>query len=158
MDNKLDYEQVKDKALTILQYRSLSEAELRRKLAQKGAEESDIDRVVEFLKEYKFINDEDYARRLAHDLVVLKKFGLYRIKRELASRGIDDEIIQLTIENMDIDEEQNLLPLVEKKLGGNFERKNIDKAIRYFLYRGYSFDDIRRCIDYAKQNGEDYGL
>lgn len=158
MDNKLDYEQVKDKALTLLEYRSHSEAELRQKLRQKGAEESDIDRVMEFLKEYKFINDEDYARRLASDLVKLKKFGLYRVRRELKSKGIDEDTIALVLEDIDVDEQEALMPLVEKKLGGDFEKKNVDKTIRYFLYRGYSFDDIRHCIEYAKQNGEDYGL
>ena len=39
------------------------------------------------------------------------------------------------------------MPLVQKKLGGNFERKNIDKTYRYFMYRGYEFGDIKRCID-----------
>lgn len=154
----MDYEEVKDKALTLLEYRSHSEAELRQKLRQKGAEESDIDRVMEFLKEYKFINDEDYARRLAADLVKLKKFGLYRVRRELKSKGIDEDTISLALEEIDIDEQEALMPLVEKKLGGDFEKKNVDKTIRYFLYRGYSFDDIRHCIEYAKQNGEDYGL
>lgn len=158
MDNTLDYEQVKDKALTLLEYRSHSEVELRQKLRQKGAEESDIDRVMEFLKEYKFINDEDYARRLASDLVKLKKFGLYRVRRELKSKGIDEDTISLVLEDIDVDEQEALMPLVEKKLGGDFEKKNVDKTIRYFLYRGYSFDDIRHCIEYAKQNGEDYGL
>ncbi len=154
----MDYEEVKDKALTLLEYRSHSEAELRQKLRQKGAEESDIDRVMVFLKEYKFINDEDYARRLAADLVKLKKFGLYRVRRELKSKGIDEDTISLVLEDIDVDEQEALMPLVEKKLGGDFEKKNVDKTIRYFLYRGYSFDDIRHCIEYAKQNGEDYGL
>lgn len=154
----MDYEEVKSKALSILGFRSHSELELRQKLRQKGAEDEDIDRAIEFLKEYKFIDDEDYARLLAHDLVKLKNFGLYRVRRELEVKGIDSDTIEITIQELDDNEEERLLPLVEKKLGGNFERKNIDKTIRYFLYRGYSFDDIRHCIDYAKQNGEEYGL
>jgi regulatory protein len=154
----MNYEEVKDKALTLLEYRSHSEAELRQKLRQRGADEDDIDRVTDFLKEYKFINDEDYARRLANDLIKLKRFGLYRVKRELAAKGIDSDTISIVLDGIEIDEEELLLPLVEKKLGGNFEKKNVDKAIRYFMYRGYSFDNIRHCIEYAKQNGEDYGL
>ncbi len=154
----MDYEEVKNKALSILGFRSHSELELRQKLRQKGAEEEDIDSAIEFLKEYNFINDEDYARRLAHDLVKLKNFGLYRVRRELEAKGIDSDTIEITIQELEDNEEERLMPLVEKKLGGNFERKNIDKTIRYFLYRGYSFDDIRHCIDYARQNGEEYGL
>lgn len=158
MDNEMTYEQVKDKALSILGYRSHSEYELRQKLKQKGAADEDIDNAVEFLKQYNFINDAEFARRYAHDLINLKKFGAYRVRRELEMKGIDSETIEITLQSFDDDEEERLAPLVEKKLGGNFDRKNIDKTIRYFSYRGYSFDAIRHCIDYAKQNGEEYGL
>ena len=51
-------------------------------------------------------------------------------------------------------EEDMLLPLVEKRLKGDFEKKNIDKCIRYFMYRGYGFSDIKNCIDNIK---EEYG-
>ena len=44
------------------------------------------------------------------------------------------------------------MPLVCRKLGNNFEQKNIDKVIRYFLYRGYKFNDIKNCIDELKEN------
>ena len=37
---------------------------------------------------------------------------------------------------------------------GDFEKKNIDKCIRYFMYRGYGFSDIKNCIDNIK---EEYG-
>ena len=47
-----------------------------------------------------------------------------------------------------------LLPLVEKRLKGDFEKKNIDKCIRYFMYRGYGFSDIKNCIYNIK---EEYG-
>ena len=49
------------------------------------------------------------------------------------------------------DEETALLPLLERKLGGSFEQKNTDKAIRYFLYRGYELGDIRACIEILRQ-------
>ena len=154
----MDYEEVKEKALTLLEYRSHSEKELRDKLRRKGADDEDIHRVMDFLREYGFVNDEVYADRLAHDLVRVKKYGAYRVKRELMSRGIAEDIAAAAAENNAADEEETLLPLVEKKLAGNFDKKNIDKAIRYFIYRGYRFDDIRRCIDTAKQNGEEYGV
>ena len=150
----MNYEEVKNKALSILGYRSHSEYELRQKLSRAGAEEEDIERVTEFLKEYKFLNDGDYAKRLAHDLVKIKNFGMYRVRRELEQKGIDPYTIEDVVAELDDDEQERLLPLVEKKLGGDFERKNTDRTIRYFLYRGYSFDDIRQCIEYAKQNGD----
>ena len=44
--------------------------------------------------------------------------------------------------------------LLKKRLKGDFEKKNIDKCIRYFMYRGYGFSDIKNCIDNIK---EEYG-
>ena len=66
-----------------------------------------------------------------------KKLGMYLMKKLHFSAG-----------------EDMLLPLVEKRLKGDFEKKNIDKCIRYFMYRGYGFSDIKNCIDNIK---EEYG-
>ena len=144
----LTYEQAKDKALRLLEFRSHSEKELREKLRRANAQNDDIDRIIEFCTEYKFINDEDFARRKAADLKNLKKYGKNRIKNELYVLGIDSYIIDEVISEMDFeDEEERLYPLVAKKLGDNLERKNIDKCIRYFIYRGYDLNDIKRCIE-----------
>ena len=43
--------------------------------------------------------------------------------------------------------------LISKKLKGNFEQKNCDKAIRYFLYRGYELSDIKNIIERLKSDG-----
>ena len=81
----------------------------------------------------------------------LKKFGHFRVRAELKNRGISDEYINEAMAELEGEETDMLLPLVEKKLGGNFERKNIEKAVRYFSYRGYSYDDIKQCIDRLKE-------
>ena len=53
------------------------------------------------------------------------------------------------------DEADKLLPLVEKKLGGDFERKSKDRCIRYFMYRGYDFYTIKNCIDTVVSENEE---
>lgn len=146
----LSYEETKDKALTFLEYRAHSEKEISDKLRRKGANSENIEKTMLFLREYKLIDDEDYARRLSNDLSKIKKYGKHRIKSELYKRGIDSEIIDFVISNMNSDEEEKLLPLIQKRLRDDFEKKNIDKVTRYFIYRGYSFSDIRRCIDLIK--------
>ena len=77
--------------------------------------------------------------------------GKRRIKSELYSKGIDTEYVEEAVSYLEEDEEDMLLPLVEKRLKGNFEKKNIDKCIRYFMYRGYGFSDIKNCIDNIKE-------
>ncbi len=146
----LNYEQTKEKALRLLEFRAHSEKELKDKLIRAGATEENIEKALDFCREYKLVNDELYAKRKAKDLQNLKKFGKYRIKSELSQKGIASDLIELALSELDEDESNRLEPLVRKKLSGNFEKKNIDKCIRYFIYRGYGFGDIKSCIENIK--------
>ena len=147
MEQKLTKEQTREKALCLLEFRSHSKKELCDKLIRAGAAEEDIDETVEFLFEYGFLDDLKYAIGKARDLANIKKFGRMRIYRDLQSRGISAEYIEQALSELDFDEEETLLPLMEKKLKGDFEKKSIDRAIRYFAAKGYRYDDIKRCID-----------
>lgn len=148
---ELTFAEAKDKALRLLEFRSQSEKELSDKLKRAGAKEYDIEEILEFCRNYGFVNDRQYALSKARDLKNLKKYGKQRIKSELYSKGIPAEYVEEAIDNLEDDEENVLMPLVEKKLRGDFEKKNIDKCIRYFLYRGYSFGDIKSCIESIKE-------
>ena len=145
-EDKKSFEDVKEKALRLLEYRSHSEKELSDKLIRYGADEEDIERVIEFCREYNFLNDESYARALAHDLAALKRLGKRRIYSELRVKGISDETAREVLSEME-DDEDELLRLVEKKARGNFERKNREKVIRYFIYRGYELGDIKNALE-----------
>ncbi len=150
-NRELTFEETKEKALRLLEFRSHSEKELTDKLKRAGANEENIETVLEFCREYGFVNDVSYAKAKARDLKNLKKYGIRRIKSELYSKGISQDIVEEAVLELEDDEEDVLLPLVEKKLKGDFDRKNVDKCIRYFLYRGYNFSDIKNCIDNIKQ-------
>ncbi|MCI8979152.1 MAG: regulatory protein RecX [Clostridia bacterium] len=152
---ELTFEQTKDKALRLLEFRAHSERELTDKLKRAGAKGNDIEEVLEFCRNYGFVDDRSFAVKKARDLKNLKRYGIRRIKSELYSKGIAAEYIEEAVSELDDDEEEMLIPLVEKKLGGNFEKKNVDKCIRYFIYRGYSFSDIKNCIDELKIDYEE---
>lgn len=156
-EKKLSYEQAKNKALRFLEYRTHSERELYDKLKRAGAENDDIENILEFLREYNLVNDREFAARYAKDLKNLKKMGKKRVKAELIKKGISSEFAESAIEEIEWEEEDVLYPMVKKKLAGDFERKSIDRCVRYFLYKGYSYDDIKNAIERI-QSEEDYGL
>lgn len=153
MNNKkeLTNEDVKEKALRLLEFRNHSQFELREKLLRYGAEPEQIDYALEFCTEYGFLNDERYAAALARDLSNLKKYGKYRIKAELTKRGISAEIIENVLYEVE-DNSEVLEELIKRKLKGSFEKKDTDRAIRYFIYRGYNLTDIKRAIERLKAN------
>jgi len=152
MKKELNAQEAREKALRYLEYRSHSEKELCDKLKRAGAKEEDIPTVMEFLREYGFVNDCRYAKDMAKDLKNIKKYGKHRIASELKFRGISSEYIEEALCELEDDEATELMPLVTRKIGSDFERKNIEKAIRYFVYRGYSYEDIKTCIDRLKEN------
>lgn len=155
------YDEVKEKALNLLEFRSHSEKELRDKLTRYGAKREHTDEVLDFCRRYGFVNDEQYAKSKARDLYNLKKFGLRRIRSELKSKGIDDYLTEQAIEELNLDDfDDKLKTLVEKKLKGDFSIKNINKCLRYFMYRGYDLSDIRSCIHELNRedNGDFYEL
>lgn len=145
-----NFDAVKERTLRLLAFRAHSEYELRDKLTHDGASEELIDAVIEFLYEYKLIDDRIYAERLANDLSNIKKYGRYRIIAELSRKGISREIISEVTDAMETDDEEQLLPLMERKLGGDFDQKSRDRAFRYFAARGYSFDDIKAAFNRLK--------
>lgn len=157
MKNTENYEQTKDKALRLLTFRAHSEKELSDKLRAAGADNDDIEKTLAFCRRYNFVNDLQYAKSKAKDLRNLKKYGKRRIEAELYSKGISSEFIAEAVSELDFDNTaEQLLPLVEKKLGGNFEKKSVDRCIRYFIYRGYELRDIKECID--KLQGDTYEM
>ena len=148
------YEQVKEKALRLLEFRAHSEGELFQKLKQQAASDEHIEEVLAFCREYGFVNDEDFAIRKARDLQNIKKFGKHRIIQELRAKGISGELVDMAVSQLDF-EENDLKPMIEKKLKGDFDKKNIDKCIRYFIYRGYDFGQIKNCIEELKGEIDD---
>ena len=140
------YEQTKEKALRLLEFRNHTKKELERKLKVFGAGEENIQAVLEFLQEYGLINDREYAKRYALDLQNLKKLGKSRIKSELFAKGIAPEFVEEAIDELSEDYADTLKELIKKRLKGDFEQKNKDRTIRYFIYRGYSFDEVKRII------------
>lgn len=150
-----NYEQTKDKALRLLTFRAHSEKELCDKLRMAGAKEEDIERTLEFCRRYEFVNDLQYAKSKARDLKNLKKYGKRRIEAELYSKGISSETVSEAVGELEFDDDI-LKMLVEKKLANNFEKKSIDRCMRYFLYRGYEMSDIRNCIEEIKGETDEF--
>ena len=139
------YEETKDKALRLLTFRAHSEYELTGKLKHFGAREEDIEKTLDFCRRYNFVKD----------LQNLKKFGKRRIEAELSSKGISHELIEEAMSELDFDDNTELMRMVRKKLGGDFEKKSTDRCMRYFLYRGYGISEVKNCIDTIK-NEEEY--
>ena len=150
------YEDTKEKALRLLEFRSHSEGELKKKLSLSGASDENIEKTIDFLREYHLVNDTLYAESLARDLQNIKSYGKNRIKNELISRGISPYLAEEVLLKLDENDTERLREQIRKRLKGNFDKKNKDKAVRYFIYRGYSFEEIKGCINSLEEEEQNY--
>ncbi|MEW9095015.1 MAG: recombination regulator RecX [Clostridiaceae bacterium] len=121
------------------------------KLLGKGYDTKTIDRVINFLKEYNFIDDDKYAQMYIKEKIV--KEGVNKIKFSLISKGIKEEIINEKINEVDSEcQEEAILKLAEKKYNQLMKTEN-DKRIIYkkigdYLFRkGYSWDIIKVALN-----------
>lgn len=140
----------KNKALNILSKSSQSEKKMREKLVE-DFEEDVIERVIEFLKKYNFINDDELASKIVNTNVNLNKYGKNKIKQNLYNKGIEKSSIDEAISNIDHDAEfENALYLAEKRyarLKNEDPKKVYSKIANHLAYKGFNYDIIKRVLN-----------
>lgn len=130
-----------------------SEKQIRDKLKEKNFSPECIDETILKAKKYGYIDDEYVAGVYARSKS--KNSGKVKIKSELIKMGISKDIADSETEGFDYKE--SATALAEKYLRG---RKNItmeekNKLFRYLLSRGFSYDEIKVCINNFDLNGGD---
>ena len=140
----------KNKALTILSKASQSEKKIREKLSH-DFEEDVIDDVVDFLKKYNFINDNELATKIVNTNVNLNKFGKNKIKQNLYNKGIEKSAIEEAINEIDYDAEfENALYLAEKRYArvkNEDPKKAYAKVANHLAYKGFNYDIIKSVLN-----------
>lgn len=137
----------KEKALTLLEYSSHSAGRLAEKLRRFYPPET-VDRVIGRLRELGLLDDLDYGRRLAADLLNLRGYSLGRVRQTLYQRRLDQETIQTVMEELaDIDQVSPMVALVKKKyLPKLREPRGREKVAAALQRRGYQYDEIREAL------------
>ena len=91
------------KILHYCDYQDRCKKEIFTKLDSFELSESDKNFIVEFLQDEGYINDERYCRSYVKSKLNLKKWGVNKIKLSLLAKGIDREIIDNIISEIDQD-------------------------------------------------------
>ena len=134
----------KESSLRIIEKSSKTEKEVRDKLKLKGYEDNAINKSIEFLKEYNFINDNNYIK--AFISYKLKSEGSQKIKYALIQKGIAKEIIHEELSNLNKENEKNIAINIAKKKFDIIKKKETDnykisgKLYRYLISKGFEYD------------------
>lgn len=155
--NSVSFRRAYNKGLDFLSRRPYGTKELIKKLCEKGHEKKFAEKASERLLELGLLNDEEYARILANDLLERKNYSIKRIKQELAFRGIDRDIIENTIDLLDNDPVSRIIILIKKKYINKIgDEKGRKRTVDALLRLGYSYSDIKSALNSISDFEDEY--
>jgi regulatory protein len=142
----MDANELKSRALRLLTVREHSREELRRKLAGNAEDETIVEALLDRLGETGLLSDERFAE--AYVRAKASRMGDMRLRRELAQRGVADEVVSAALDSVLIsDDLERARGVWEKKFGRLPEDRNEwAKQARFMQSRGFSVDLIRKLL------------
>ncbi len=138
-------------AYNYLKYRQRSEKELRDRLRKQKISNSNIEKILTFFRNHNFINDENFAKSMIGSIMSKKPAGKKLITQKLLQKGINKNVIFDLVELgiKDEVEEENAIILLNKyvkKLKEDPTEKKYQRAFRYLLSRGFSYDISEKAV------------
>ncbi len=144
-----------DKALTHLSATRKTEKQIRDFLTKKGYLPAVVDYAVKKLREYNFIDDSEYAEAYVESAA--RKKGGRLIRMELKSKGLSEEAIEGALYSLNEEDEiAAAKEIVQKYMRGKaFDKTTLQKAYRYLMGKGFSYDIAKEALAYLGELGED---
>lgn len=141
-----EFDKEKTRILKYILYKKRTEQEVRRKFSNE-IEENLLEDIIEYLKEAKYINDNDYIERTINNFMILKNLSIKEIQYKLQAKGLTkNQIEDYFSENREELEEY------EVKSAGNIIYKKsasmeTEEIKQYLLKKGYKSENINKAIE-----------
>jgi regulatory protein len=144
--------EAKAKLEALCAYQERCSFELEQKMIEWGVDREDRDRLLAFLIEHNFLNEERFAEAYTSGKVNIKRWGKIKIKTELKRRKISEYSIKKALNAIDTDTYlSNLRKLAAQKIKANSKEKNAfarkAKVYRFLASKGYEQDLIREEVE-----------
>lgn len=126
--------------LWLLGRRAHSRAELQEKLERKGTEADTVQRVLDRLEGYGYVNDRSFADQFVNSRS--RRYGSLRLRGELLRKGIAEELVEEQLSGLSSDSQREAaLALLEKNAWrfnrGDDPRRNRARAWSFLARRGF---------------------
>lgn len=139
-----------DKTLDYISKTQKTEKQIKDKLKEKGYLKETIDYVIDKLKEYKFIDDFEYAK--SYIRLYKEKKGKKLLEYELMQKGVRKQIIESVLEEENLDQKDACFTLLKKHLKNKeITRENLAKAYKYVLSKGFSYEEASNALSLLKE-------
>ena len=141
----------KEKALYLIEYRSRTRKELRDKLLPLFGEEA-AEAAIERLEQLGLIDDEGFARDYAEQLIKRKLYSRERAAFEMMKKGIDKDIIEEVLDEMEPDPTEQIRQLLSTKYVRRLSNeKDRLRTVNALKAMGFRWSDIRECMEETEQ-------
>ena len=136
----------RERVLFLLKSSDKTEQELRRKLKEGYYPQEAIDYAIDFLKEHRFINDQEYARRYVE--YNSRRKSERQIQYELQRKGLDKEIIGDTLKEQPVDEAAIVREHIRKKrlFPEQMDVREKSKVMASLGRKGFSYEAVSRVL------------
>lgn len=139
------YKRGKERALYYLKTSDKTSSQMRKKLSEGFYPKDVIDKIIQFLEEYKYIDDLRYANQYVQ--YNIKRKSLNQIKNDLRQKGIcreDLDNVLLEVEdNIEGNPQTDIIrKYILKKHKTDLDIKEKNKIVMALVRKGFRFDDI----------------
>lgn len=139
--------QIRRLAMDLLARREHSYVELQRKLQAKQLATDVIKQELDKLKSQGLLSDQRFLQSFIRTKAYSGK-GPQRIREELLHKGISSEAISIALDEADIDWQEILLQVWQKRFNQKpMDAKEKAKQGRFLAYRGFEMGQIMRLIN-----------
>ena len=143
---KSETNRAKEKALYLITYRDHSRKELENKIRRTYSSET-AEKIADKMQELGLVNDEEYARKYADELLRKKHMSPKAIAYKLKEKGIASDIISLVTQNLDCNPLDEIREILERKYSDyKTDEKIKRRAIAYLQRMGWNWSDIKSAI------------
>ena len=144
----------KSRALKLVGARAMSAKQLHDKLIEKGESPENAEKCVEWLTEYGYINDAEFAAMIVRHYAA-KGYGKARVKQELCKHGIENGLWDKALEEMPAQDDK-LLEFLRARLSDPTDRAEVKRVSDALYRRGYSWNEIRHALNSFIAETEDF--
>ena len=141
-----EFDKEKTKVLKYIMFKKRTEYEVRKKFSSTIDNEM-LDDIIDYLKEAKYINDEEYIKKLVYEFINLKNLSIREIEYKLVSKGINRNIIEDYIYNNRDDLEEYEIKSAKNIINKKSSSMEIEEIKQYLLKKGYKSENIKEALE-----------
>ena len=144
----------KMRAVRIVAASNVSKQDLQRRLVSKGEDPTHAKNAVQWMEDLQLVDDLKTAQQIVSNCIG-KGYGRSRAKQTLFEKRIPKEYWEQVLEDYP-DQQDAIIKFLRARLSGEYDEKQLRRAIDALLRRGHSYQQIRRGLEVMDLDTDDF--